>query len=112
MRLHRGSAGWTVGACGTPVADGWFRRYFCDMAQPLPIPPPGFDELTPEQKLDYVSALWDRIVAEQSKLPIPEAQRAVLRERLAAHRDNPDAARPWSEARRDIEQLLRQRPSR
>jgi putative addiction module component (TIGR02574 family) len=95
-----------------PVAGGWFQRYFCNMAQPLPIPPPGFDELTPEQKLDYVAALWDRIAAEQSQLPISEAQRALLRDRLAAHRDNPGAARPWSEARRDIEQLLRQRPSR
>ncbi len=96
----------------TSVADGCSRRYLWNVAQPLPIPPPGFDELTPDEKLQYVAALWDRIVAEQSELPISEAQRAVLRDRLAAHRANPEAARPWSEARRDIEHLLRQRPSR
>jgi putative addiction module component (TIGR02574 family) len=82
------------------------------MAQPIPIPPPGFDDLTTEQKLQYVSALWDRIRAEQDALPISDAQRAHLRERLAAHRADPDAARPWSEARRDIEALLEQRPQR
>jgi hypothetical protein len=33
------------------------------MAQPLPMPPPGFDELPVEEKIDYVQALWDRIAA-------------------------------------------------
>lgn len=76
------------------------------MAQAVPIPPPGFDELTPDEKLRYVAALWDRIVAEQDCLPISDAHRSRVRERLAAHRANPEAARPWSEARADIEELL------
>jgi hypothetical protein len=29
------------------------------MAQPA-IPPPGFDELSAEEKLEYVQALWDQ----------------------------------------------------
>jgi hypothetical protein len=33
------------------------------MAREVPNPPPGFDELTVEQKLDYVQSLWDRIAA-------------------------------------------------
>ena len=82
------------------------------MAQPLPIPPPGFDDLTPDQKLRYVAALWERIVEEQDRLPISEAQRALLRERLAAHREDPGAARPWSEVRREVEQRLLERRSR
>ncbi|MBK7583337.1 MAG: addiction module protein [Myxococcales bacterium] len=82
------------------------------MAQALPIPPPGFDELSPEEKVRYLTALWDRVVEQQDALPMSDAQRALVRERLAAHQANPDAARPWSEARRDIEALLRQRPSR
>ena len=82
------------------------------VAQPVPNPPPGFDDLTAEEKLDYVSALWNRVVQALDTLPLSDAQRVLVRERLAAHRANPDAARPWSEARRDIEALLERRPSR
>ena len=82
------------------------------MAQSLPIPPPGFDELSPSEKLQYVADLWDRIAAEQQTLPISESDRVLLRERLAAHRANPVAARPWSEVRQEIEGQLRQRPQR
>lgn len=79
------------------------------MAQPVPNPPPGFDDLTPTEKVRYVTALWDRIVAEQDQLPISEAQRALIRERLALHRANPGEARPWSEVRSEIEQRLKGR---
>jgi len=80
------------------------------VANAVPIPP-GFDDLTPEEKVSYVGALWDRIVAEQERVPISEAQRALLRERLAAHEANPNAARPWSEVRGDIERSLAARTS-
>jgi putative addiction module component (TIGR02574 family) len=79
------------------------------VASALPIPPPGFDDLTPEEKVLYVSALWDRIAAEQERLPVSDAQRELLRERLAAHRANPNAARPWSDVRRDIENAISHR---
>jgi putative addiction module component (TIGR02574 family) len=82
------------------------------VANALPIPPPGFDELTPDEKVQYVGALWDRIVADQDRLPVSEAQRALIRQRLADHEANPDAARPWSDVRRDIEQELARRGSR
>ena len=82
------------------------------MANAVQIPPPGFDDLTPEQKVDYVGALWDRIVADQQSLPISEAQRALLRERLASHEADPGAARPWSDVRRDVERALASRGSR
>lgn len=80
-----------------------------DVANALPIPPPGFDELTPEEKVLYVAALWDRIAAEPERMPISEEQRDLLRQRLAAHRANPSAARPWSEVRRDIENSISDR---
>jgi putative addiction module component (TIGR02574 family) len=82
------------------------------VANALPVPPPGFDDLTPEDKVRYVGSLWDRIVADQDRLPISEAQRALIRERLAAHLANPSAARPWSDVRRDIELAVSKRPSR
>ena len=76
------------------------------MANALPLPPPGFDDLSPEDKVRYVGSLWDRIVADQDRLPISEEHRALIRERLAAHQANPEAARPWSEVRREIEAAL------
>jgi putative addiction module component (TIGR02574 family) len=79
------------------------------VANALPIPPPGFDDLTPEEKVLYVAALWDRIAAEPDRMPISEEQRALLRQRLAAYQANPSAARPWSEVRRDIENAISHR---
>jgi putative addiction module component (TIGR02574 family) len=88
------------------------RASLAVVASVLPMPPPGFDELSPEDKVRYVGALWDRIAADQEHLPVSEAHRALVRERLAAHQANPDAARPWSDVRRDIEQELSRRGSR
>ena len=54
------------------------------------------------------SVLADRI--DSGELDVTTAQRALVRRRLAAHKANPDAARPWSEARREIESLLKHEP--
>jgi putative addiction module component (TIGR02574 family) len=88
------------------------KDYLRNVANVVPIPPPGFDELTPEEKVRYVGALWDRIVEDQENLPISDAQRTIIRERLAAHQANPQAARPWSEVRREIELAIAERRSR
>jgi hypothetical protein len=53
------------------------------MSQELPIPPPGFDDLGVEEKLDYV-----------------------------AHQANPDAARPGHEVRAELAEKLRNFRSR
>ena len=82
------------------------------MAHSVLNPPPGFDELTPDEKVRYVGALWERIVADQDSLPLSEAQRQLVRERLAAHQANPGEARPWSEVRREIEREIRDRGTR
>jgi len=72
------------------------------MAQPVPNPPPGFETLSTDEKIDYVESLWDRIV-EESSVPIPAWQRELLRERLEAYRADPTAGRPWSEVRAELE---------
>jgi putative addiction module component (TIGR02574 family) len=55
------------------------------MAQPVPNPPPGFDALSVDEKIDYVESLWDHIVS-QSSVPLPDWQRELLQERLDAYR--------------------------
>jgi putative addiction module component (TIGR02574 family) len=74
------------------------------VASRLRIPPPGFDDLTPEEKVRYVGALWDRIVTQHNRLPISGAQWSLIRLRIAAHEANPSAVPRWSEIRREVEQ--------
>jgi hypothetical protein len=52
------------------------------LAQPVAIPPPGFDDLTVEERIDYVQSLWERIVESPDQLPVPDWHREVLDERL------------------------------
>jgi putative addiction module component (TIGR02574 family) len=74
------------------------------------MPPPGFDELTPEEKIEYLQALWDRISARPEAVPVPEWQRKLVRDRLAAHERGEGETVPWSTVRREAEDLLRKTP--
>jgi hypothetical protein len=62
----------------------------------------GFDDLTTEEQLDYLEALWDRVAAHPERVPVPDWHRQLIRERLASR----SPGRPWSEVRRDIEEKL------
>lgn len=35
------------------------------------LPPPGFDELSSDEKLDYVQALWDQVAARPETVAVP-----------------------------------------
>jgi putative addiction module component (TIGR02574 family) len=72
------------------------------LAPPLPNPPPGFDVLSVEEKIEYVESLWDRIV-ERGEIPVPEWHRELISERLEAFRADPSAGRPWSELRDELQ---------
>lgn len=71
------------------------------------LPPPGFDDLSPEEKLDYVHALWNRIAARPEEVPVPDWHREIVAERLAAHRAGEGSTRSWEEAREDLRSQLR-----
>ncbi len=45
-------------------------------------PPAGFDELTVEEKLNYVESLWDRIAATPETIPVPDWHLEVIEQRL------------------------------
>jgi len=70
------------------------------MAQPA-VPPPGFDELSPDEKLEYIQALWDRFAKHPDEVPVPDWHRRVIAERLAAYRRGEMTTRSWSEVRED-----------
>jgi putative addiction module component (TIGR02574 family) len=82
--------------------------YALAMAQPLLMPPSGFDELPVEDQINYVQSLWDRIAATADQVPLHEWQRQLLEERLAAHRAaDAGEARPWGEVLDRLEGRLR-----
>lgn len=82
------------------------------MPKTLPIPPPGFDALSVEERLDYVQSLWERITAHPEQVPVPDWHREVVRERLASYRAKPGATEPWGEARRTLLKKVRRRSPR
>jgi putative addiction module component (TIGR02574 family) len=71
------------------------------------MPPPGFDELSPDEKLDYINALWQRFTAQPEDVPAPEWHRDVIAERLAVVDRGEGSARPWDAVRKDLLAKLR-----
>ena len=67
------------------------------MAQPS-VPPAGFEDLSPDEKLDYIQALWDHFSEHPEDVPVPDWHREVVAERLAAHRRGEITSRPWSKS--------------
>jgi hypothetical protein len=48
--------------------------------------PPGYAELTVEEKADYIQLLWDRLFEESGELPVPESHIQLVEQRLADYR--------------------------
>jgi putative addiction module component (TIGR02574 family) len=80
------------------------------MGKPLTVPPPGFDELPVEEQIEYVQALWNRILRiDQADVRSPEWHEAEVDAALKAYEASPGAARPWTEVRAALEEKLRRR---
>jgi putative addiction module component (TIGR02574 family) len=65
------------------------------MSQPVPLPPPGFDELSVDEKIDYLQSLWDRIAATPEAIPVPQWHRKILDERLKDLEADPISGDSW-----------------
>ncbi len=76
------------------------------MHKPLPVPPPGFDELSVEDQVEYVQSLWDRIAADPKEVPVPQWHRERLAERLEAYRADPSEVAEWREVRDRLQREL------
>jgi putative addiction module component (TIGR02574 family) len=64
------------------------------MAKPVPLPP-GFDDLSVDEKIEYLQSLWDRIAAGPETIPVPDWHREVLDERVKDVEANPQAGESW-----------------
>ena len=65
------------------------------MPNPVPLPPPGFDDLSVDEKIDYLQSLWDRIAATPETVPVPDWHREIIDERLKDLEANPNAGENW-----------------
>jgi putative addiction module component (TIGR02574 family) len=72
-------------------------------------PPTGFDELTVEEKLDYVESLWDRIAAKPETVPVPDWHLEVIEQRTRDGQAGAHHGRSWDDFREELRAKLRQR---
>ena len=79
------------------------------MPDTVPIPPPGFDDLSAEEKIEYVQSLWDRIAATPSQVATPRWHQDVLSDRLKEADLNPDSGESWEVVRERLRGKLRKR---
>ncbi len=66
-------------------------------------PAVNLDDLSPEEQMDLLEEIWDRLSQHPGGMPLSDAQRAELDRRLDALEDDIRAGRPlgrpWSEVR-------------
>jgi putative addiction module component (TIGR02574 family) len=65
------------------------------MSTPIPFPPPGFDDLSTDEKIDYLASLWDRITTRPATIDVPECHREVIVERLRDLDLDPNSGDQW-----------------
>ena len=78
------------------------------MSSKVPFPPPGFNELSLEDQIEYVQELWDKITSrpESEPVKVPDWHLEIIEERLARYRENGMEGTPWEEFEKElIEQL-------
>ena len=76
------------------------------MSKPLPNPPPGFDDLSVEDQIEYLQSLWDRITTAADKVPVPAWHAEIIRKRVAELEADPGSAIPWEQAREEVVRRL------
>ena len=78
------------------------------MSSKIPFPPPGFDELSLEDQIEYVQELWDLITSRPEKVKVPDWHLEIIEERLARYRETGEEGTPLEEFEKEIiEQLLK-----
>jgi hypothetical protein len=70
--------------------------------EPISNPPPGFDDMTREEQLEYVQKLWDHLASNPDSVPVPDWHLDIVRERAESH--EPAAAKDWGDMRKRLKQ--------
>lgn len=78
------------------------------MTSKVPIPPPGFDELSIDEQNEYVSKLEEQIKSLPDDLPVSDSDLELIEQRLAECEKNGFEGTPWEEFEKElIEQLIK-----
>jgi putative addiction module component (TIGR02574 family) len=59
--------------------------------------------MTVEQRLELIGRLWDEIPDSSVALPVPDWHHEIVKQRLAAADADPDAAVPWEEVEKQLQ---------
>jgi len=76
------------------------------MSSEVPFPPPGFDELSIDEQIEYVSRLEEQIKSLPDDLPVPESDMEIIEQRLAECEKNGFKGIPWEEVEKELIEKL------
>jgi hypothetical protein len=63
------------------------------------IPPPGFEQLTKDQQIDYVQQLWDMVLTLPTDSSSPEWHLEIVHDRILSQ----TTTRSWDEAKQTLQ---------
>jgi len=69
--------------------------------------PEEFKVLSTSDRVEYLQSLWNYIADSPDKVPVPDAHKQVLGDRLAAYKTDPNLGKPWDQTRDNILKKLR-----
>ena len=77
------------------------------MSTPIPFPPPGFDDLSTDEQIDYLASLWDRITTPPTTIDVPQWHSEVIVERLRDLDSDPNTGDGWDVVQKRLRQRLK-----
>ncbi|HKS09950.1 MAG TPA: addiction module protein [Pyrinomonadaceae bacterium] len=67
------------------------------MSSPVPFPPPGFEELSRAEQVEYAEKLSDYVTSDEKYVEIPEWHREILEKAMARYEEVGMEGRTWEE---------------
>jgi putative addiction module component (TIGR02574 family) len=76
------------------------------MTSKVPIPPPGFDELSIDEQIEYIGQLWNCIPSLPDDAPVPDWHMEIVEQRLAQYEQDGMVGTPLEEFEKELFELL------
>lgn len=61
--------------------------------------PPGFEDMSRREQIEYVQKLWEYLAPTPEEVPVPEWQVEVAQRRLRSYDEDPSQTSSWEEVR-------------
>ena len=76
------------------------------MTSKIPFPPPGFDELSNDEQIEYIGRLWNRISPMSDDASVPDWNMEIIEGRLARYERDGMEGTPLEEFEKELFELL------